>query len=78
MPETLQKQFDKFCLTCFRDITEQQYIDLRRTFFGGASAMYFQVTGPVAELPDEEAMAALTQYREEIFAFNESVKRGEK
>lgn len=41
----IEKQWREFCLACFGDIGEQQYIDLRRTFYGGALALYFVILG---------------------------------
>ena len=31
----IEKEWCKFCLACFGNISDQQYIDLRRTFYRG-------------------------------------------
>lgn len=43
--------------------------DVRNAFFAGACALLDQVTGPFAELPDDECMERLSRYIEERDAF---------
>ena len=35
----IEKEWRKFCLACLGNISDQQYIDLRRTFYGGVAAL---------------------------------------
>lgn len=75
---SLEKQWKSFCLKCFGDISEQQYIDLKRTFFGGAAAMFAEVMNmldPGLE-PTEEDLKNMTSLQNELHAFNEEVKAG--
>jgi hypothetical protein len=79
--ETLiANEFDEFCKVCFKDLTEQQFIDLRRTFFGGASALWFLVMNKLSEGQDvtDADMEMAQNLHREIFQFNEDVKAGKK
>jgi hypothetical protein len=74
----IEEEWKKFCLACFGNISDQQYIDLRRTFYGGASALYFALMkmldpGIEATEADLEKMRA---FHGELAAFNEDVKAG--
>ena len=74
----IQSEFDKFCLQCFGDISGQQYIDLRRTFFGGAAAILqhtFERLSPGDE-PSEEDLELIRSINREFAAFGEAVKAG--
>jgi hypothetical protein len=74
----IEKEWRKFCLACFGDISEQQYTDLRRTFYGGASAMYFSLLS-MLDPGDEPTDADLQKMRDlhaELHKFNEDVKAG--
>ena len=76
----IQDEFDEFCIACFGDISRQQYIDLRHTFFGGASALYFLVMrklSPESE-PTEGDLEIMRGIHREIHRFNEEVKKGAK
>jgi hypothetical protein len=75
-----QGEFDRFCLACFGNISAQQYIDMRRTFFGGA-ASFMQAAVSYLSPGDqvtEEDMAMIKTLTRELLDFNEAVKRGEK
>lgn len=75
---TLETEWRKFALACFGDIGHQQYTDLRRTFYAGASALFFlfmKVLDPGVE-PTEADLAKVTVLHAEINNFNEEVKAG--
>lgn len=78
--DMIQKKFEKFSLACFGDIGKQQYTDLRRTFFAGASAFYFLEMHYMSagDEPTEEDMNLMRGLHQEIHEFNAAVKRGEK
>jgi hypothetical protein len=80
MKNIIQKEFDKFSLLCFGDISKQQYIDLRRTFFAGASAFYLLEISlmSASDEPTEDDMELMRSLHNEIHEFNEAVKKGEK
>jgi hypothetical protein len=74
----IESEWKKFCLACFGDISDQQYIDLRRTFYGGASSLFFlfmNVLDPGVE-PTEADLEKVSALRNEMVAFNEAVKSG--
>lgn len=74
----IEEEFRKFCLACFGNVSEQQFIDLRRTFYGGASALYFllmTMLDPEDE-PTENDMQKMHKINSELIAFNEAVKIG--
>jgi hypothetical protein len=74
----IEAEWKKFCLACFGNINEQQYIDLRRTFYGGASALYFalmKMLDPGAE-PTEADLEKMRAFHGELVAFNDDVKAG--
>lgn len=74
----IENEWRKFCLACFGNIDEQQYIDLRRTFYGGASALFFvfmNLFEPGVE-PTEGDLARVTALQAELLKFNEDVKAG--
>lgn len=74
----IEGEWKAFCLACFGDISEQQYIDLRRTFYGGASALFFifmSVLEP-GEEPTEGDLEKITALQNEILSFNKDVKAG--
>lgn len=75
----LEQQWKEFCLACFGNISEQQYIDLRRTFYGGASALFIIIMNfldPSTDEPAEADMQKMTSLKDEIFKFNQEVKAG--
>jgi hypothetical protein len=74
----IEAEWKEFCLACFGNLSEQQYIDLRRTFYGGASALYFalmKMLDPGAE-PTDADLAKMRAFHVELTAFNEDVKAG--
>jgi len=74
----LESEWKKFCLACFGNVGEQQYIDLRRTFYGGASALFFvfmNLLEPGVE-PTEGDLERVTALQQELMKFNEDVKAG--
>lgn len=74
----IESEWRKFCLACFGDISDQQYTDLRRTFYGGASALFFafmNMLDPGTE-PTDADLEKVSALRDELVAFNESVKAG--
>lgn len=74
----IEEEFKKFSKACFRDVNEQSYTDLRRTFYAGASALFFlfmSVLDP-GEEPTENDLAKVTALHNEIIQFNEDVKKG--
>jgi len=76
----LHEEFQKFCLACFGDISEGQYTDLRRTFMGGAAAVFGFLMREIepGEEPSEADLALVRSLQDELLDFNEAVKRGEK
>ena len=80
MPGLIEKEFEEFCLACFGDIGEQQYIDLRRTFYAGASALYFLVMNKLSDGSEitKDDLALMLSIHREIHQFNEDVKAGTK
>jgi hypothetical protein len=76
----LQREFDKLCVACLSDISKEQYIDLRRFFFAGASAM-LRVEMTLLSPGNETTEADLDMIRtlsRELLEFNAAVRRGEK
>lgn len=74
----IEAEWKKFCLTCFGNISEQQYIDLRRTFYAGASSLFFvfmNLLDPGTE-PTEGDLERVTALQKELESFNEDVKAG--
>ena len=79
MPEGLiESEWKQYCITCFGDIGPQQYIDLRRTFYGGASALYFLIMTKLeaGDIPTEADLQTMRDLHNEIHQFNEDVKAG--
>lgn len=74
----IEVEWLKFCLACFGDIEPQQYIDLRRTFYGGAAAFYGLLMSELdpGEEPTEEDMDKMASLHNELIAFNDAVKAG--
>jgi len=75
---SIEAEWKKFCVACFGDISDQQYIDLRRTFYGGVSALYLllmRMLDPGDE-PTEADLAKMRSIHNELMAFNEAVKTG--
>ena len=80
MPGRLQKEMDSLCVASLRDISADQYTDLRRFVFAGASALFgLMMRGLSAggeSTPEDEQM--MLDLAGELREFNEAVKRGEK
>lgn len=78
-PGYLQQEFTSFCVACFRDLSEQQYVDLRRTFFGGAASMFGVLMSEIG--PEDGSIQAgealMKKLQKELRDFYEAVKRGE-
>jgi hypothetical protein len=75
---TIEQEWKKFCLACFKDMREQQYIDHRRTFYGGASALFYvfvNLLEPGTE-PTEGDLARVTALQKELNDFAMEVKAG--
>ena len=74
----IEQQWKAFCLACFGDISEQQYIDLRRTFYGGASTTYFAIISMLSpgDEPTEADLQKMRDLHAELQAFNDEVKAG--
>lgn len=76
--ETIEYQWQDFCLKCFGNLDPQQYVDLRRTFYGGAVALYgllMQHLDSGDEITDHDVQM-MHNLRDEILRFNEDVKAG--
>jgi hypothetical protein len=71
----LEKQWQSFKVACFPpDLSKQQTIDLRRTFFGGAAGMIAAMTEiPVESISTEDLFSEM---QAEMLTFNEDVKAG--
>lgn len=81
MRARIQEEFDRFAVKVFpAGLSNSQYNDLRRTFFGGASALYGLVMSGLS--PGLEAtgddLRMMGEIHTELFGFNEAVKRGER
>jgi hypothetical protein len=76
----IEKEWLDFCRKCFGNISHQQYIDLRRTFYGGAAALYglqMRLLDPSAgDEPTEQDLQMMRGLRTELDHFNEEVKAG--
>lgn len=71
----LEKQWQSFKAACFPpNLSKQQAIDLRRTFFGGAAG-FVAVLKDVA-LEDESTENLYSDLQTELMIFNEDVKAG--
>lgn len=71
----LEEQWLSFRKTCFPpDLAKQQYIDLRRTFYGGAAACL----GVLGQLGNEAKSVEddLSEVQAELLSFNQDVKSG--
>ena len=71
----LEKQWQQFAAACFPpDISKQQRIDLRRTFYGGAVGLLAAIGEiPIDKMSTEDL---LTEVQSELMNFNEDVKAG--
>lgn len=79
-PQMLQEEFDGFVAAAFHgNLTLQQYIDHRRTFFAGAGflGLSMRELSPGDEPTDHDERLVLA-IQAELREFNEAVKRGEK
>jgi hypothetical protein len=79
MKKTIDKEWQGFVKACFPpDLDPVQLIDLRRTFYGGASALYgmiMQCLSPGDE-PTEADLQMMRDIQTELQDFNEMVKAG--
>lgn len=77
--QLIEDEWNDFSLKCLANITHQQFIDLRRTFFGGASALYHLMMTHLdsGDEPTEQDLQMMRDLRDEIRAFNDRVKAGE-
>jgi hypothetical protein len=76
--KVIESEWKEFCLSCFGNISEQQYVDLRRTFYGGAASLFFvfmNLLDPGTE-PTEGDLDRVTALQKELESFNEEVKAG--
>lgn len=79
--ELLQEQFDSMMKAAMvGEIGAAQYIDMRRSFFAGAAALFnLQMSMlDAGDEPTEMDMSMMEGLRGELMAFNEAVKRREK
>jgi hypothetical protein len=79
-PKMLQEAFKNFALATFGQISAEQYVDLQRTFIGGAScllSLLFNEMTPGDETTDHD-MNLMRSISREIGEFVEDVKRGKK
>jgi hypothetical protein len=76
----LEREWRSFCLACFGDIGDQQYIDLRRTFYGGAAAIWGVLMHKLegGGEPTENDLEMARGILDELVSFNEDVKAGRK
>ncbi len=74
----IEQEWKKFCLACFGNISDQQYIDLRRTFYGGASAVFFALMSMLdpGDEPTEADLQRMRDLHAELHKFNDDVKAG--
>jgi hypothetical protein len=68
----IEDEWRSFCITCFSDISEQQYIDLRRTFYGGVAG-FINIVTQHSDIPVEQLYEEL---KDELRTFLRSVKEG--
>ncbi len=76
----IQEEFDRFCLQCFGNVSHQQYIDLRRTFFGGAAAVLTRAMNQLSpgDEPTDDDLEMMRSINREFEEFGKAVLRGEK
>ena len=75
MSGRLEGQWETFRATCFPpNLSKQQSIDLKRTFFGGAAGMIYAMTE--TPLGSMSATDLFTELQTELLTFNEDVKAG--
>lgn len=74
----IEKEWRKFCLACFGNISDQQYIDLRRTFYGGVSSLLSVQLNQLEPGDDatESDLAMMHSIQDELIYFNDEVKAG--
>lgn len=75
MPDRIEKLWRSFKVAAFPfELSKQQNIDLKRTFFAGAVAMI----AAIGEVPLEVMSAedTLTELKAELMMFNEEVRAG--
>lgn len=78
MNPLIEQEWRKFCLACFGDVSREQYIDLRRTFYGGAAALYGTIMNILepGDEPTEADLERMNSLHNELQNFNEDVKAG--
>jgi hypothetical protein len=70
--EPIEQEWLKFVAACFgTGLPKQQYIDLKRTFFGGVKSALHVMSDP-SKTPED----SIAQVMEELYKFNEDVKAG--
>lgn len=71
----LAAEWESFRHACFPpDLSKQQMIDLRRTFFGGAAGLLSAMSSAsLEEVGTEDLLSAV---QTELLTFNEDVKAG--
>lgn len=75
MEGMLDRQWQTFKAACFPpNLSKQQNIDLKRTFFGGAAGLINALNDvPLASMDTSDL---LSQLQAELLMFNEDVKAG--
>jgi hypothetical protein len=75
----IEKEWQSFRVACFGNISEQQYVDLRRTFYGGVSSLYFILMSSFdsGDEPTESDLQRMRELHNELHLFNDAVKAGE-
>jgi len=75
MEGMLEREWQTFKAACFPpNLSKQQNIDLKRTFFGGAAGLINALTKVPIESMDTSDLLSLLQT--ELLMFNEDVKAG--
>jgi hypothetical protein len=75
MEGMLDRQWQTFKAACFPpDLSKQQNIDLKRTFFGGAAGLINALNEVPIESMDTSDL--LSKLQMELLTFNEDVKAG--
>jgi hypothetical protein len=74
----IEREFRRFCLMCFGDVSKAQYTDMRRCFFAGAAALLeIQMKGlSPGDEPTEEDLKMMREVNTEILEFGDRVKSG--
>ena len=73
MSGRIEKEFETFAAACFGAMGKQQWIDLKRTFYGGVTAFMAIVQAAPEGESDEDTLSGI---QAELLRFNEDVKAG--